>query len=65
MHHFSVRFTGVQVRKDKIRHTTKIYKVYADDSHRAIDQARAQVQKDPKLQSLFYPSYSIASIEDN
>lgn len=61
-HTFVVQFKGVVVKGDKIRHVGKQIRVRAEDSHRAVDEARKQVQKDAKLASAFYPSYRIASI---
>jgi hypothetical protein len=64
MFQFDVQFSGADVVADKIRRTTKKFTVYAVDSHRAIDEARKQVQKDAKLAALFYPAYRIIGTQD-
>lgn len=65
MFQFDVQFSAADINKaGKIRRTTKKFTVYAVDAHRAIDEARKQVQSNPKLAALFYPAYRITGTKD-
>jgi hypothetical protein len=61
---YVIRFTGVQAGgKVARRRTTTLHGILADSTPDAINVARTRVARSPKLRGLFYPTYTVASVE--
>jgi hypothetical protein len=63
-YHYAVKFTGVLPTPNRIKRRTHIIRsILAENSSSAITQAMALIHKNPKFKGLYYPTYSIYSVD--
>lgn len=61
---YAVRFTGVEASPGNLkRHTHVMRGILAENSSAAIDKARDAIKRNPKWKGLYYPAYTIQSVD--